>query len=89
MAEAGVPGFEYEVWYGLLAPAGTPRAIISRLNEAVVQSLRNPKLEQQLRAQGSDTRPSSPEEMTKFMKAEHARWSRVVKATGLAGKVNP
>jgi len=89
VAEAGVPGFEYEVWYGLLAPAGTPRAIITRLNEAVVQSLRNPKLEQQLRAQGSDSRPSSAEEMTKFMKAEHARWSRVVKATGLAGKVNP
>ena len=89
VAEAGVPGFEYEVWYGLLAPAGTPRAIVTRLNEAVVQSLRNPKLEQQLRAQGSDTRPSSAEEMTKFMKVEHARWSRVVKVTGLAGKVNP
>ncbi len=89
VAEAGVPGFEYEVWYGLLAPSGTPRAIVTRLNEAVVQSLRNPKLEQQLRGQGSDTRPSSAEEMTQFMKAEHARWSRVVKATGLAGKVNP
>ena len=89
VAEAGVPGFEYEVWYGLLAPAGTPRAIVARLNEAVVQSLRNPKLEHQLRAQGSDARPTSAEEMARFMKAEHARWSRVVKATGLAGKVNP
>jgi len=89
VAEAGVPGFEYEVWYGLLAPAGTPRAVVTRLNEAVVQSLHNPKLEQQLRAQGSDTRPTSAEEMTRFMKAEHARWSRVVKATGLAGKVDP
>jgi len=89
VAEAGVPGFEYEVWYGLLAPAGTPRAIVARLNEAVVQSLRNPKLEHQLRAQGSDARPTSAEEMARFMKSEHARWSRVVKATGLAGKVNP
>ena len=89
VAEAGVPGFEYTVWYGLLAPSGTPRAIVARLNEAVVQSLRLPRLEQQLSAQGSESRPSSAEEMTRFMKAEHARWARVVKATGLAGKVNP
>jgi len=89
VAEAGVPGFEYTVWYGLLAPSGTPRAIVARLNEAVVQSLRLPRLEQQLRAQGSESRPSSAEEMTRFMKAEQARWARVVKATGLAGKVNP
>jgi tripartite-type tricarboxylate transporter receptor subunit TctC len=89
VAEAGVPGFEYTVWYGLLAPSGTPRAIVARLNEAVVQSLRLPRLEQQLSAQGSESRPSSAEEMTRFMKAEQARWARVVKATGLAGKVNP
>jgi len=89
VAEAGVPGFEYEVWYGLLAPAGTPRAVVARLNEAIVKSLRLPQLDQQLRQQGSEPRPTSPEEAVKFMKAEHARWSRVVKATGLAGKVNP
>lgn len=89
VAESGVPGFEYTVWYGLLAPSGTPRVIVARLNEAVVKSLRLPQLDQQLRAQGSEPRPSSPEETVKFMKAEHARWSRVVKATGLAGKVNP
>ena len=89
VAEAGVPGFEYTVWYGLVAPAGTPRAIVSRLNEAAVKALRQPQLDQQLRAQGSDPRPSTPDEMVKFMKAEQVRWSRVVKATGLAGKVNP
>ncbi len=89
VAEAGVPGFEYTVWYGLLAPSGTPRAVVARTNEAVVKSLRLPQLDQQLRAQGSEPRPSSAEEMARFMKAEQARWSRVVKATGLAGKVNP
>ena len=89
VAESGVPGFEYVVWYGLFAPSGTPRAIVARLNEAVVKSLRLPQLDQQLRQQGSEPRPTSPEEAGKFMKAEHARWSRVVKATGLAGKVNP
>ena len=89
VAESGVPGFEYTVWYGLLAPSGTPRAVVTRLNEAVVQSLRLPQLDQQLRAQGSEPRPASPEETAKFMKAEYARWSLVVKATGLAGKINP
>jgi tripartite-type tricarboxylate transporter receptor subunit TctC len=83
VAEAGVPGFEYTVWYGLLAPSGTPRAIVARLNEAVVKSLRAPQLDQQFRTQGSEPRPTTPEEAVKFMKAEHARWARVVKATGI------
>ncbi len=89
VAESGVPGFEYVTWYGLFVPSGTPRAIVARLNDAVVKSLRLPQLDQQLRAQGSEPRPTSPDELAKFMKAEHARWARVVKATGLAGKVNP
>jgi len=84
-----VPGFEYVTWYGLFLPAGTPRAIVMRLNEATVRSLKIPQLDQQLRQQGSDPRPTTPEELNKFMKAEHARWSKVVKATGLAGKVGP
>jgi len=84
-----VPGFEYVTWYGLFVPSRTPRAVVSRLNEAVVKSLRLPQLDQQLRGQGSEPRPTSPEEARRFMKAEHARWSRVVKATGLAGKVSP
>ncbi len=88
VAEAGVPGFEYTVWYGLLAPTGTPRAIVARLNESVAKTMRLPQLDQQLRQQGSEPHSTSVEEMVKFMKAEHARWSRVVKATGLAGKVN-
>ena len=89
VAESGVPGFEYVVWYGLFAPSGTPRAIVTRLNEAVVRSLSLPQLDQQLRGQGSEPRPTSPGELASFMKAEHARWALVVKATGLAGKVNP
>jgi tripartite-type tricarboxylate transporter receptor subunit TctC len=88
VAEA-VPGFEYVTWYGLFVPAGTPRAIVARLNAAVVKSLTLPQLDQQLRQQGSEPRPSSPEETAQFMKAEHARWSRVVKATGLAGRASP
>jgi tripartite-type tricarboxylate transporter receptor subunit TctC len=84
-----VPGFEYVTWYGLFAPSATPKPIVARLNQAVVKSLALPQLDQQLRGQGSEPQPTTPEEAAKFMKAEHARWSRVVKVTGLAGKVNP
>jgi tripartite-type tricarboxylate transporter receptor subunit TctC len=88
VAEA-VPGFEYVTWYGLFAPSATPRPIVARLNEAVVKSLKLPQLDQQLRGQGSEPQPTTPQEAAAFMKAEHARWSKVVKVTGLAGKVNP
>jgi len=84
-----VPGFEYVTWYGLFVPSATPRAIVARLNEAVTKSLRLPALDQQLRQQGSEPQPTTPEAAATFMKAEHARWSKVVKATGLAGKINP
>ncbi len=84
VAEAGVPGFEYMTWYGLFAPAGTPRAIIARLNAAAAQALQAPQLAQPLRAQGSEPQPTTPEELARFMRVEHARWERVVKATGLA-----
>jgi tripartite-type tricarboxylate transporter receptor subunit TctC len=88
VAEA-VPGFEYVTWYGLFVPSATPKPIVARLNDAVVKSLKLPQLDQQLRGQGSEPQPTTPEEATKFMKEEHARWTKVVKATGLAGKVNP
>jgi tripartite-type tricarboxylate transporter receptor subunit TctC len=88
VAEA-VPGFEYVTWYGLFVPSATPKPIVTRLNDAVVKALKSPQLDQQLRGQGSEPQPTTPEEATQFMKAEHARWSKVVKVTGLAGKVNP
>ena len=89
VAESGVPGFEYVTWYGLFVPSRTPRAIVVRLNDAVVKSLRSAQLEQQLRTQGADPRPTTPDEVVAFMKVERARWEKVVKATGLAGKANP
>jgi len=86
VAEAGVPGFEYATWYGLLAPAGTSREIIARLNAAAGKALLAPELAQPLRAQGSEPRPTTPEELARFMRVEHSRWERVVKVTGLAPK---
>jgi tripartite-type tricarboxylate transporter receptor subunit TctC len=83
VAESGVPGFEYVTWYGLFTPSKTPRAVVARLNGAVVDSLKNPEVDRQLRVQGSEPRPTTPEELAKFMRVEHARWERVVKAVGL------
>jgi tripartite-type tricarboxylate transporter receptor subunit TctC len=84
VAEAGVPGFEYATWYGLFAAAGTQRSIVARLNAAAAKALLAPELAQPLRAQGSEPRPTTSEELARFMRVEHARWERVVKATGLA-----
>jgi tripartite-type tricarboxylate transporter receptor subunit TctC len=84
VAESGVPGFEYATWYGMFTAAGTPRPVVARLNEAIVQALSSRELDQQLRTQGSEPKPSTPEALRAFMKVEHARWERVVKATGLS-----
>jgi len=83
VAESGVPGFEYVTWYGLFTPAKTAHGIVVRLNEAVTQSLGKPELDRSLRAQGSEPRATTPEELAKFMRVEHARWERVVKTVGL------
>jgi tripartite-type tricarboxylate transporter receptor subunit TctC len=80
VAESGVPGYEYATWYGLFTPADTPRAVIARLNEAVAAALKNPELAQSLAAQGSEPNPTTPDELARFVKSEHDRWSRVVKA---------
>ena len=83
IAEAGVPGFEYVTWYGLFAPAATPRTIIARLNQATANGLRAPELAQSFAAQGAEPSPTTPEELARFMKAEHDRWSRVVKVANI------
>jgi tripartite-type tricarboxylate transporter receptor subunit TctC len=80
VAESGVPGYEYATWYGLFTPAGTPRAVIAQLNKAVAAALKNPELAQSLAAQGSEPNPTTPDELARFVKSEHDRWSRVVKA---------
>lgn len=83
VAESGVPGFEYVTWYGLFAPSKTPRAVVAKLNDAVVRSLGKPELDRQLRTQGSEPRSTTLEELAKFMRVEHARWERVVRTVGL------
>jgi tripartite-type tricarboxylate transporter receptor subunit TctC len=86
VAESGVPGYEYATWYGLFAPADTPRAVIAQLNKAVAAALKNPELAQSLASQGSEPNPTTPDELARFVKSEHDRWSRVVKAAHMTAE---
>jgi tripartite-type tricarboxylate transporter receptor subunit TctC len=83
IAEAGLPGFEAVQWSGLLAPAGTSRDIVARLHREVVAILRTPEVRERLAADGSMVVAGSPEEFGALIKAEIAKWAKVVKAAGI------
>ena len=79
VAEQGVPGFDSVAWWGVVAPAGTPPAIINKLNEELVKALKTPEVAEKLSAQGMDIVGSKPEELQTFVQAEMTRWAKVVK----------
>lgn len=78
VAEAGVKDFEIENWYGLVAPAGTPPAIINRLNKEVVKILKDPKLVEELSKEGGNIKPDTPEQFAKFLAVDVPRWKKIV-----------
>mgnify|MGYP000617679959 CR=1 FL=1 len=82
MNEASVKGYEFSTWYGLLVPAGTPKAVIDRLNTETAKVLAQPFVKEQFAVQGVDTTPSSPQEFGQYLKTEVAKWGKVVKASG-------
>jgi len=81
--EQGFPGLDANVWFGLFAPAKTPKPIIAMLNKEVVAALRTPEAKAALLAQGAEASPTSPEEFDRFVKAEIAKWGKVIKAAGM------
>jgi tripartite-type tricarboxylate transporter receptor subunit TctC len=83
MSEAGVPGFELNSWSGLLAPAGTPKEIVTRLNAEVARILRTPETRERLYAFGAEPSDNTPAEFTAYLSAELAKWTKVVKAAGI------
>jgi tripartite-type tricarboxylate transporter receptor subunit TctC len=83
VAEAGLPGFEFTAWNGNFAPAGTPRAIVLKLNGDIRKALAAPDVVQRLSSLGSEPAGSSPEEFAGYIKQDFARWSAVVKAAGI------
>lgn len=86
MEELGFTKFEAGSWFGLLAPAGTPKTAIERLNSAVVNALREPALRDRYLSQGFDLNPGTPEQFAEFIQVETAKWHRVVKAAGIKGE---
>lgn len=83
IAESGLPGYQFTSWFGALAPAGTPPAIIKKLNAAIVEALKSPQVSTQLSEQGADLIASSPEEFDTFLKGETEKWQKVIKAAGI------
>src|SRR5262245_60630208 len=83
VAEAGVPGYESVQWYGLLAPAGTPRDIVGRLNRETVAVLRTPSNRERITADGADVVAGTPEEFAGFLRTETVKWAKVVRIAGI------
>ena len=81
-AEAGLGGYALENWYGALAPAGTPREIVNKLNAEIVKALQMPDVKERLTSQGFETRTSTPDEFAAFLKSEIVKWAGIVKASG-------
>jgi len=82
VAESGVPGFEAVLRYGLVAPAGTPRPIIDRLNKVLQATLASDEVRKRLATEGAEPLPSTPEEYAADIDREEAQWSKVIKASG-------
>lgn len=86
VAESGIPGYEVTTWYGLSAPAGTPRPIIDRLYREVVRAAGSPDLRERLQGLGADPGGNTPEEYAAFVKTEIDKWGKVIRAAGIKGE---
>jgi len=82
IAESGLPGFDASIWQGIFAPARTTPEIIVRLNREIVTALGATDVKDQLGVQGLDTLPSTPEQFAAFIRAEIAKWAKVIKVSG-------
>ena len=82
ISEAGLPGYESSTWYGLFAPANTPRPIVDRLNREVVRIVRTPEFAERLKSLGITPRTSTPEEFAQVIRDDIARWRGIVIESG-------
>ena len=86
VAEAGVPGYEVSTFYGVSAPARTPRPIVDRLHSEFVRALNAPDIRERLQGLGAEPVGNTPEQYTAFMQNEIAKWAKVIKAAGIKGE---
>jgi len=83
VAEAGLPGFESVQWYGMLAPAKTPRDIVTRLHAEATAVLKQPEIRERLAGDGADLVGSTPEEFTRYIQSELVKWAKVARDAGI------
>lgn len=83
IAEAGVPGYDATIWLGILAPPGTPREVVQKINAEITKVLSTPESRKLMASAGVDVATSTPEQFAALMKTELERWGRVVKETGM------
>jgi tripartite-type tricarboxylate transporter receptor subunit TctC len=83
VAESGVPGYEVAVWFGLVAPAGTPREIVQKLNAEVLKILAMPDVRERFVSQGVEPVGSTPEQFGEHIKSQMAKWAKVVQDAGV------
>jgi tripartite-type tricarboxylate transporter receptor subunit TctC len=83
VAEAGVPGYDMVLWFGILAPAGTPSAVVNAIHRETANILKAPDVKSRLATQGADPVGSTPDQFDAFIKSEIAKWTKVVKENGL------
>lgn len=86
IAEAGVPGYEYTTWYGMLAPVATPGPVITKLNQGIAKALNSADLREKLGQQGLEIESSTPARFSTMLKQEVSRWSRIIKAAKIQGE---
>jgi tripartite-type tricarboxylate transporter receptor subunit TctC len=82
-AETGMPGVLADNWYGVVVPVKTPASVVARLNQSLVKALQEPAVRTRLADQGAEATGGTPEQFAEFIRAEAARWGRVVRAAGL------
>ena len=86
IAESGIPGFSVTSWFGVAAPARTPRPIVDRLHAEFVRALHSPELNERIKGMGADPVGNTPEQYTAFMQDEIVKWGKVIKAAGIKGE---
>ena len=82
VAESGVPGYEASAWFGVVVPAATPREVIARLNSEINRAVNLPDMKERFAQQGAIPAPGSPDDFAAWIRAEIAKWAKVIKASG-------